>query len=208
MYREQRPIIRTFVILLSCGVVPPLATCTPDALGPLASPTADFAPGGQIVERALLVGFVNNTNFRAIFTFGGYNPLDKDTIPTNFGQLRLEGNTSSAQVAQPCRAAFSVGGDELIRLVNLHESNPNITVTDARALVRGVYFSGAPLGDPLEAEPTEGTAAGSVRTLGVDYTCNRPDIADPVGTGLLIYTFEQDAAAPGGFRIDYSFFQP
>ncbi len=208
MQREKRPIMRALVTLLSCCILAPLATCTPDALGPLASPTADFAPGGQIVERAILVGFVNNTNFRAIFTYGAYNPLDKDTIPTNFGQLRLEANTSSAQIAQPCRATFSVGGDELIRLVNLHEGNPNITITDDRALVRGVYFSGAPLGDPLAAEPTEGTAAGSVGLVGVDFTCNRPDIADPIGTGLLIYTFEQDAAAPGGFRIDYSFIQP
>ncbi len=203
-----RPITKLFTIILLCGGLLPLATCTPAALGPLASPTADFAPGGQIIERALQIGFVNNTNFRAIFTYGGYNPLDKGTIPTFFGQLRLEGNTSSAQFAQPCRATFSVGGNELIRLVNLHESDPNITVADTRALVRGVYFSGAPLGDPLEAEPTEGTALGSVQILGVDYTCERPAIANPVGTGLLIFTFERDATAPGGFRVDYSFFLP
>ena len=206
--RKERPITKLLVVLLVCCILPPLATCTPDALGPLASPTADFAPGGQIVERTLQVSFINNTNFRAIFTYGAYNPLDQDTIPTFFGSLRLEANTASAQIAQPCRATFSVGGDELIRLINEYESNPNITVTDVRALVRGVYFSGAPLGDPLEAEPTEGTATGLVRVLGVDYTCNRPDIADPVGTGLLIFTFEQDATATGGFRFDYSFIQP
>jgi len=206
--RRERPITRTLVVLLVCCILPLLATCTPDALGPLASPTTDFAPGGQIVERTLQVSFVNNTNFRAIFTYGAYNPLDQDTIPTFFGALRLEGNTASAQIPQPCRATFSVGGHELIRLINLHESDPSITVTDVRALVRGVYFSGAPLGDPLEAEPTEGTATGSLRVLGVDYTCNRPDIADPLGTGLLIFTFEQDATAAGGFRIDYSFFLP
>ncbi len=205
---RRRPITKLLVILLAGVGLMPLATCSPAALGPLASPTADFAPGGQIVERTLQVGFVNNTNFRAIFTYGAYNPLDKDTIPTFFGQLRLEGNTSSAQIPQPCRATYSVGGDELIRLVNLHESNPSITVADTRALVRGIYFSGAPLGDPLEAEPTEGTALASVQILGVDFTCERTDVTNPVGTGLLIFTFEQDATAPGGFRVDYSFIQP
>ncbi|MFQ5411738.1 MAG: hypothetical protein ACE5EC_05555 [Phycisphaerae bacterium] len=44
--------------------------------------------------------------------------------------------------------------------------------------------------------------------VGIDFTCERIDIRDSTGSGLLIFTFEQDPAAPGGFRIDYQFIQP
>lgn len=186
----------------------PVASCTPSALSNVFAPASDFVVGGQITPRVIQVGFVNNTPFRAIFTFGGFDQLNQETIPVGFGQLRLEGNSASAQIAQPCRQTFSVGGAELIRLLELNENDPTINIADPRALVNGVNFSGAPLGDPLEAEPTEGTAVGSNVLSGVDFTCARTDIRETTGTGLLIFTFEQDATAPGGFRIDFSFFQP
>ncbi len=181
---------------------------TPAALFNNTAATANFVgPTGTPTPRAIQVGFVNNTPFRAIFTFGAYDQLNTDTLPTTFGQLRLEGNTASGQVGQPCRKTFSVGGDELIRLIELNRNNPTIepNITDERALIRGVNFSSAPIGDPLAAEPTEGTALGLVLTAGNDYTCARTDIRQTTGNGLLIFTFEQDAGAPGGFRIDFSF---
>jgi hypothetical protein len=180
-------------------------SCTPTALSALLSPRSNFAPNAQLVSRAMQVAFINNTPFRAIFSFGAYNPLDQETVPTSSRQLRLEGNTASQQFAQPCQQAFSVGGDELIRLIRDNEPRPSVNVTDPRAVVNGVNFSGAPLGDPLEAEPTEGTALGSVVFSGVDFNCERTDILDPGGATLLLFTFEQDATAPGGFRIDFSF---
>jgi hypothetical protein len=183
--------------------------CNPNALYNLETPTASFVtPTGTPTSRALIVGFINNTPFRAIFTFGAYDQLNQDTVPTAFGQLRLEGNTSSAQQTQPCRKTFSVGGSELIQLLNNNKDNPSINITDPRALVVGVNFSGAPLGDPLEAEPTEGTADPLVILNGIDFTCLRTDIQQATGTGLLLFTFVQDSAAPGGFRIDYSFMAP
>jgi hypothetical protein len=185
-----------------------LASCTTTALFSNLAPTANFvSPLGQPSPRTILVGFINDTPFRAIFTFGSYAPLDNETVPTNFGQLRLEGNTASAQIAQPCNKAFSVGGAELIRLIEENRNLPVIDniLNDEEALVTGVNFSGAALGDPLEAFPTEGTAEGAVRLAGIDFTCERTDIRQPIGTGLLIFTFVQDAMAPGGFRIDYSF---
>jgi len=177
-------------------------------LSQLLSPTNSFNNRAQSIPRTIQVAFVNNTPFRAIFTFGAFNPLDQNTVPLASAQMRLEGNTASGQIARPCLQAFSVGGDELIRLIQLNEADPMVTVTDRRALVRGVNFSGAPLGDPLEAEPTEGTAEGVVELSGVDFNCQRTNIRDPAaGATLLLFTFEQDAAAPGGFRIDFSFFQ-
>ncbi|MFH1417546.1 MAG: hypothetical protein ABII12_04570 [Planctomycetota bacterium] len=186
-----------------------LASCTAGSVLNIAAPAGVFVAGSvEPVPSAIQVGFINNTPHRAIFTYGAYDQFDQETIPTGFGQLRLEGNTASAQVAQPCRKTFSVGGDELVRLLNENERDPNIDITDPRALVRGVYFSSAPLGDPLEAEPTEGTAEGLVLLNGVDFDCRRDNIHDTSGSGLLLFTFVQDAAAPGGFRIDYMFVSP
>jgi hypothetical protein len=196
------PVVST---LLAWGAL----ACTTTALLNLPAATSDFAPGvGLPTPRAVQVGFINNTPFRAILTFGAYDPSDQETLPTVFSPLRLEGNSSSPQAAQPCRQAFSVGGAELIRLITENEADPSINVTDPRALIRGVNFSGAPLGDPLEAEPTEGTAEGLVLLSGVDFTCARTNIRQTTGTGLLLFTFEQDAAAPGGFRIDFTFVSP
>ena len=205
--RKRRPITNCCTILI-CALTAPLASCSTTALGNLFSPTSDFVVGGQVVPRAIQVGFINNTPFRAIFSFGSYDQFDRDTIPTGFGQQRLEGNSSSPQIAQPCRQTFSLGGAELIRLLELNQNDPTINITDPRALIDGVNFSGAPLGDPLEAEPTEGTAEGRLVLSGVEFTCVRTDIRDTTGTGLLLFTFEQDATAPGGFRVDFSFVQP
>jgi hypothetical protein len=200
--RNSSPLLLGITIALSS------ASCNIEALNNMTSPSTDFGPGGQIVPRVIVIGFVNNTNARAIFTFGSYDPLDQDTVPTNFGQLRLEANSSSAQINQPCRRVFSVGGAELVRLVNENASNPVININDPRALVQGVNFSTAPIGDPLAAEPTEGTSLGREVRLGVDFTCARENILDQTGTGLLIFTFEEDAGAPGGFRIDFQFVDP
>lgn len=204
----RRPITSTAGTLLLSLLTAGLLSCNPTALGTLVSPQANFINQGQTGERAVQVGFINNTPFRAIFTFGAYNQLDQGTIPTGFRQLRLEGGTSSAQITQPCRKTFSVGGAELIRLLNSNENDPNIDITDPEALVTGVYFSAAPLGDPLEAEPTEGTALPSIVLNGIDFSCARTSVEATTGTGLLIFTFEQDVSATGGFRIDYEFFLP
>jgi hypothetical protein len=56
-----------------------------------------------------------------------------------------------------------------------------------------VHFSSAPAGSTGEGLPTQGTAEGIERLLGVDYSCE----------DQLVFTFVQDPDAPGGFRIDY-----
>lgn len=193
------------VTLLSAGT----AACTTTALSNMTAATSDFAQGlGIPTPRTIQVGFINNTPFRAIFTFGAYDLYDQESVPFSFSHLRLEGNTTGAQIPMACMQAFSVGGDDLVRSIQEHEADPNVNVTDPQALIRGVNFSGAPPNDPLAAEPTEGTAQGIVVRSGTDFTCARTDIRETTGTGLLLFTFEQDAAAPGGFRIDYTFITP
>ncbi len=205
----KSPINLLINIALGITATACVGSCSTTALLNLPAASADFVAGAtEPIPRAIQVGFVNNTPYRAIFTYGAYDQLDAETIPTNFGQRRLEGLASTAQISQPCRKTFSVGGDELIRLLNEHQNNANINITDPRALVRGVYFSSAPANDPLAAEPTEGTAQGLVLLNGVDFSCRRANIQATTGGGLLIFTFEQDAASPGGFRIDYTFIEP
>ena len=164
-----------------CLLVAAISSCTQSAMLNAWAPAADFSTSlaGTQTPRGIIVGFINNTPYRAIFTYGAYNQDDKTSLPTGYGQLRLEGNTANSQISQPCRKTFSVGGDELIRLITDNENDPNLTVSDPRALVRGVYFSNAPLGDPLEADPTEGTAEGLVVLNGVDFSCARTDIREP-----------------------------
>lgn len=202
-------LLSSSILAVCCPVLAAaIVSCSPTSLSNLTSATANFGVGiGQPNPRIIQIGFVNNTPFRAIFTFGAYEPLDRDTLPLGFGQLRLEGNTSSAQIQQPCRKIFSVGGAELVRLIRDNDQVPAIraSLTDPEALVDGVNFSGAPANDPLAAAPTEGKAVGLEELNGADYTCVRTSIQQVTGTGLLIFTFEQDASAPGGFRIDYQF---
>lgn len=138
----------------------------------------------------VLIGFVNNTAARAVFTFGGYEPLNETTDPT-FGQLRLEAGTSSAQITQVCRRTFSIGGADLIRLVQ----SSGQSINDTKALVNGVNFSTAPTTDPLGTEPTAGKAAALTLLQGDDYLC----------AGLLLFSFDADPSAAGGFRITYRF---
>lgn len=207
--KRQRPINSRQWVLCLTGLLGLVSSCTQSALLNAWAPGSNLAAGtGLPTPRAIQVGFINNTPFRAIFTYGAYDQDDKTSLPTGFGQLRLEGNTSSAQVAQPCRKTFSLGGDELIRLITENEKDPNLVVNDPRALVRGVNFSNAPANDPLAAEPTEGTAQGKIVLNGVDFDCIRTDIRQTTGSGLLLFTFVQDASAPGGFRVDFSFVPP
>jgi hypothetical protein len=207
--KPKRPISGSFSVLFLFVLSVLVSSCTNSAMLNAWASGSDFQAGtGSPIPRAIQVGFINDTPFRAIFTFGAYDQLDKTSLPTNFSQLRLEGNTASSQVAQPCRKTFSLGGDELIRLITVNEEDPDLTVSDPRALVNGVNFSSAPADDPLAAEPTEGTAQGLVVENGVDFACIRTDIRQTTGSGLLLFTFVQDAAAPGGFRIDFSFVSP
>lgn len=137
--------------------------------------------------------FVNNTPFRASFTFGNYDPLDLPAGPVNFMQLRLEGFTSSAAIDLECRRIAAVGTPELVeRIIRvMGDSQDNF---DADALSATVNFSAAPSTSEAAALPTAGTARGLERRLGVEFTC-----AD-----RLVFVFQEDPSAPGGFRIDYS----
>lgn len=140
--------------------------------------------------------FVNNTSVRASFSFGTFDSLDRPDGPASLQQLRLEAMNSSAPTSVTCRRNAVVGTQEFINRV-IQTNGDEGANFDADAFDDVVHFSSAPQNSPLAAVATDGTAAGTDKLLGIDYTCG----------DTLIFTFNADPAAPGGFRIDLQVIQ-
>lgn len=138
--------------------------------------------------------FVNTTPFRASFSYGTYDALDRNPPGSVvLEQLRLEGFQTTAPTDVECRRNAAVGTQALVDRVV--ETKGDLVVNfDREAFTPVVNFSSADADSDAAALPTEGTAEGIELLLGVDFAC-----AD-----RLIFTFVQDATAPGGFRIDFS----
>lgn len=172
------------------------------------------APGGILNNTVSLGGntpgqrgdinvmFINNTPFRAIFTYGVYDPQNT-TFGPEFEQftvdpdpdLRLEGNSESEVATFTCGRAFSIGGEELIDRVRAANEDAEL---DAEALEPGITFSDRPLDDPEAGQPTAGRAPEVVTLQGAQFPCD----------ALLIYTFEVDPAQASGFRVDLQVIAP
>jgi hypothetical protein len=139
------------------------------------------------------VQFVNTTRFRASFSFGSYDAFDRDPPgPVTFLQIQVETGNSSPNQALVCRRNVALGTQEFLDRV-LDVNADAIASFDPDAFSPDLNFSSAPIGDDADSLPTAGTAAGTERRLGVDFTCG----------DLIIFTFVEDAGAPGGIRIDY-----
>lgn len=148
-----------------------------------------------VAERTgnISIQFVNNTPFRASFSYGTWDELDRNPPGTvTLLQLRLAANSSSTVSTAPCRRNMAVGTQPFVDRV-LATKADETTNFDPDAFGTVVNFSSAAANSTAAALPTEGTAAGREVLIGRDYSC-----AD-----RLIFTFVQDSAAPGGFRIDY-----
>jgi len=163
----------------------------------------------------LSVAFINRTPYRAVFTFGTYDPQDQNSVPV-FSQfyvdpLRppdgfnrgLEGNESSDVISflsggRPfCGRMLSLGGEEMIRRIRSRDARRlnDGAAPDAAALEPGIAFSGKPI-DDTTAPPDDFARRDAVDTLqGAEYPCG----------GLVIYTFQIDPQAPQGIRIDMEF---
>lgn len=136
--------------------------------------------------------FVNDTDFRAAFTFGVYDGLDQTPGAALVDQARVEPRTPSPAITQACRRIAVLGTNELIgRAVDADfEDDADF---DQDAFVAVVNFSDADATSPAAGQPTAGFAAGRAVLLGVDYDCG----------DRLIFTFVEDPDAAGGFRIDF-----
>ena len=153
--------------------------------------------GNNPGDRAnLQVIFINNTPFRAIFTYGTYDPLNKGFRPDarQFSAdadpaLRLERDSESEVITfTRCGRAFSLGGAALID--RLKDAGLTADLRE-EALQPGIAFSDKPLDDPGAGQATAGRAPEVVTEQGVEYPCG----------ALLIYTLEVDPTQPSGFRV-------
>lgn len=139
--------------------------------------------------------FINNTPFRAIFVFGAYDNLDRDTEPTllsfssDTATLNLEGNSETTIQEVQCSRVFSIGGEGLLARA---QENLEEDALENVPLIEGVYFSSAEVGDDDADEPTEGMAPPIDSNIGPDFECG----------SLLIYRLEFDEDGPERFRID------
>jgi hypothetical protein len=140
----------------------------------------------------ITVQFINNTAYRASFSYGTWDAWDNTPGQITLQQLRLEAGTSSTPGTVPCRRNAAVATQALYTRAVLTKAD-QATSFDADAFDTVVHFSAAPKDSTAAALPTQGTAAGIEKLLGIDYSC-----AD-----TLIFTFNEDPAEPGGFRIDF-----
>lgn len=159
---------------------------------------------GQVNSRGnITVSFINNTPFRAIFTVATFNFYDQFSVPAGViqfadgqdGTRLLEGNSAEGPDAFRCDRVLSIGGARMIQ--RLRDTGVDEGLNED-ALRPGVGFSAAAIGDPLGTLPTEGTAEPLDILQGAEFPCE----------ARIVITFEQDADAPGGFRIDHEVILP
>lgn len=142
----------------------------------------------------ITVQVVNNTPFRASFTFGMYDSLEKDPPgAVSLFQQRVEGNASTTAQTLPCRRVGGLATERMLQRV-LDTNGDSAAGFDDAVFGSTINFSSAPPDSDAATLPTEGTAEGMEVRLGVDFTCG----------DLLIFTFEPDDSAPGGFRVTFS----
>lgn len=182
-------------ILLLAGCLLPVIGSTSCAIDAIVRNTASLGgiDPGQRGEAEVV--FENNTPYRAIFTFGAYDDLDRNTQPdlrqfsSASNTLTLEGNSESDVLKVQCARVFSVGGAGLLARI---EKNLDTSTLDSAALVEGVFFSSAPVGDDNADIGTEGGARPMDAFIGVDFQCG----------SLLIYRLEFNDAGPEPFVVE------
>ncbi len=195
MMQDCSKLLRTFLAAAICVLG---GGCTPDVfLNQTASVGGDIAGNSGTVD----VAFINNTPFRAIFTYGTYNNTDEDESPNvaqfigDVNGLTLEGDQVANIVSLPCNRVFSIGDSELLRLL---DRNGQVDGLNAEALVPGAAFSSAALGDDNDGLATEGFAPELRALLGVDFPCG----------SIIVIRYEIDDAGPAPFRMDFEVIPP
>ena len=195
MNRAIRLLVASLCGSLVCGGI---VSCDFDALHRVTASLGGDTAGNR---GTFGVVFINNTPYRAIFTFGAYDDYDRDTVvalhqfSSDEETLNLEGNTQTGTLGVLCSRVLSIGGAGLIARVhqNMEEDEYH-----EPPLVNGVWFSSADKDDDLADVSTEGTAAPLDAHLGVDFECG----------ALLIYRFEINDAGPEEFIVELSVIAP
>ncbi len=191
-HRYRRQSVSAYRMLLGVSLMAAVSGCGLDGLLNLTASLGGNTAGQRGNAEVL---FINNTPFRAIFVFGSYDNLDRDTQPallsfsSSLDTLNLEGNTESTVQQVQCARVFSIGGEGLLTRA---QANLEEDALEDVPLIEGVYFSSAEVGDENADEPTEGIALPLDANIGPDFECG----------SLLIYRLEFDDDGPERFRID------
>jgi len=138
--------------------------------------------------------FINNTEYRAVFTFGTYDQTDRLTQPDfeQFGvkdrEQTLDGGETSDYISLRCGRVFSIGSPGLLDVLPT-DADPD-TISE-EALAEGVTFYN--VSDPDATNPVDvGTAAPLEAQIGVDFNCG----------ALLVIYLEPADVGENAFRID------
>ena len=187
--RRVLPVIFVYLPAIVCG------GCS---IEPLLHQTASFGGETAGTRASAQVLFINNTPYRAVFTFAAYDDLDQNTFAADRDPgsrifaftddddgRNLDGDSFSEILTVECCRVFSVGG-ELMRQLIRENLPPDQIVDDA--LVPGVHFVDAETDDgalPV-AEPLD-------LLLGLDFPCD----------SMIVFRFEINEVGDAGFRVDY-----
>ncbi len=118
--------------------------------------------GGQVT-----IVFVNETPFRVITYWGGYNNLDPAT-DIDVRQLKLESGDQSTAVIV-CTRRIEIAGESLRRAVEIGKPD-GISPDDINDKIA---FSDVTLGSDNDEEATAGEGDSKRFLLGVDYHCGK-----------------------------------
>ena len=186
MMKRRRVAIGVGLFAGAAGVVLALAACTRTLIL------------NQTKERTgnITVVFVNNTDADASFSFGTWNAWDRSPGAIDFQQNTVPAHTVSDAATLTCERNAAIGTDDLVERV-LATSAADTDTFDPEAFDSVVHFSRAEGTSSAGELPTEGTALGLEVLLGIDYSCE----------DQIIFTFNADPDAPGGFRIDFEVIQ-
>lgn len=176
-----RPVRTLAPLMLVC-----LGSCLPEfILNNTASLGGDIAGG----RGALDIVFDNQTPYRAIFTFGVYDPQNKNAVPA-YGQFAvnnsqpanqfnrgLPANTTTAirSFVSPCGRLVSFGGEDMIDRIQKLDIAPLSGAPIVEAAFRtGIYFIDTPVdGADPNAEQSSVIHIDAVNSfLGTDYECD------------------------------------
>lgn len=172
----------------------------------------DLASNTQPLTDAVTIGIVNKTPYRAVFTLGAWEPLDRESLP-QFYNLRIESEESdligqgvgsvstlvlrSGTATPGCRRAIAIGTADLIQQIKnkkdiLDKMTPPFDITNEGAMIPGVDFSDAVIDSPDVDNPTIGTAEPAEANHGIDFPCG----------AMVVFTLVEDPLSKGGFRVD------
>ncbi len=217
MIQPIRDVFRVFGAAAAAAVLMAPSGCTQDTFFFNTTSLGGDSPllnGSAAGRGSVNVAFVNNTPFRAIFTYGVYDPLNPEFAP----QLRqfsvgpdaavLDAFSEGATQTFTCARAVSLGSRRFVEIIE--EEDVRLESGD-----RPLPEAMRPLPDPDTGEPQMEPGIGFVRETDAadQIAASAEGIETPQGAqfqceSFLVYTFTQDPDDPQHVLIDLTVILP